>query len=187
MRSALGVAVTTVLVAVVAAGCGGAPQAAHPSTSTTHPPATTTTIPAATTTPAPPTTIATAPPTTAAPAGPLPDLTIAGWTGRDPVVIYFSGDAGNIATGLTWSVWNQTEAVGQGTRNELGCVPNCAQGTSTPYPVTLTLTDPVNGSFTSILEQTADGKGTTETFTTPYLAEGVCPTGAPSSCVFVTS
>ncbi|MGD0880073.1 MAG: hypothetical protein ABSB09_00695 [Acidimicrobiales bacterium] len=112
-------------------------------------------------------------------------MTIASWTGRDPVTVYFSGDAGNVATGLTWSVWNQTEAVGHGTRRELGCVPNCAEGTSTPYPVTLTLTDVTNGAFTSILEQTADGKGTTETFDSPPLAQGVCTTDNEDSCVFV--
>jgi hypothetical protein len=82
-------------------------------------------------------------------------------------------------------VWNQTEAVGHGTREELGCVPDCAQGTATPYPVTLTLADPVGGSFTSILEQTADGKGTTETFSAPHLAEGACTTSDENSCVFV--
>ena len=96
----------------------------------------------------------------------------------------FFGRRGNIATGLTWSLWNQTEAVGHGTRDELGCVPSCAQGTVTPYPVTLTLTDPVNGSFTSLLEQTADGKGTTEAFTAPALGQGACTTSDESSCKF---
>jgi hypothetical protein len=120
-----------------------------------------------------------------APTSTLPSLTIASWIGGEPVRIYFSGDAGNVATGLTWSLWSQTEAVGHGVRNELGCVPNCAQGSSTPYPVTLTLSDPVEGVFTTLLEQTADSKGTTETFTAPYLAQGVCPTASQASCVFV--
>ena len=43
---------------------------------------------------------------------------------------------------------------------------------------------PVLGVFTTILEQMADPKGTSETFTTPELAQGVCPTDDPSSCVF---
>ncbi len=102
------------------------------------------------------------------------------------MIIYFSGDAGNIATGLTWSVWNQTEAVGHGTREELGCVPDSAAGTATPYPVTLTLSSPRGGGFTSIVEQTADGKGTTDTFTAPHLAQGVCPDNDQAHCVFVS-
>lgn len=113
-----------------------------------------------------------------------PMVTIGGWTGRDPAIIYFSGDAGDIATGITWSVWDSTEAVGHGTRNELGCVPDCAQGTATPYPVTITLSHPRNGTFRSILEQTSDGKGTTERFTSPYLGEGACSDSSQSSCVF---
>ena len=116
----------------------------------------------------------------------LPSVTIAGWTGRDPAIVYFSADAGNIATGLTWSVWNQTEAVGHGTRDELGCVPSCAQGTVTPYPVTLTLTNPVNGSFTSILEQTADGKGTSETFHAPLWGKGPARASDENSCTFTS-
>jgi hypothetical protein len=121
---------------------------------------------------------------TTIPTAALPTVTISGWTGREPTTIYFSGDAGDVATGLTWSRWDASEAVGQGIRNELGCIPDCAQGTSTPYPVTITMTNPVNGKFTTILEQTADGRGTTETFTEPYLGQGACTTSAPDSCVF---
>ena len=114
----------------------------------------------------------------------VPTVTINGWTGREPAAIYFSGDAGDIATGLTWTTWNQTEAVGHGTRNELGCVPDCAQGTSTAYPVTITMTRPLGGRFTSIVEQTADSKGTTNTFTAPDLGQGACTNSSESSCVF---
>jgi hypothetical protein len=122
--------------------------------------------------------------TSPSPAVPSPDVTIAGWTGRKPATIYFSGDAGDIATGLTWSVWNRTEAVGHGQRKELSCVPDCAQGTATSYPVTITLTKPVDGEFTSIVEQTADGRGTTETFTAPDLGQGACTNSATTSCRF---
>jgi hypothetical protein len=113
----------------------------------------------------------------------LPIVTIGSWTGREPAIVYFSGDAGNIATGLTWT-WNQTKAVGHGTRDELGCVPNCAEGSATPYPVTLTLTAPVNGAFTSITEVTADGKGTAERFTAPDLGQGACENSNNNSCQF---
>jgi hypothetical protein len=89
-----------------------------------------------------------------------------------------------VATGLTWSLWNQSEAVGHGVRDELGCVPDCAQGTATPYGLTLTLSDPVGGAFTSLVEQTADVDGTVDRFTAPNLAQGVCPTSDQDSCVF---
>jgi hypothetical protein len=127
-----------------------------------------------------------APATSAPPVLSLPTLTIASWTGREPVTLYFSGDAGNVATSITWSIWDQTEAVGHGVRQELSCVPNCAQGTATPYPVTVTLNMPVDGAFTSIQEQTADGKGTAETFSPPEVP-GVCPNTNQDSCVFVES
>jgi hypothetical protein len=111
-----------------------------------------------------------------------PTATFGQWTGRQPATIYFSGDAGDIATGLTWTLWSQTEAVGHGTRDILGCVPTCAQGSSTPYPVTITLTKPVNGQFTSLVELTAKGTGMTETFAAPELGQGACTTSEESSC-----
>lgn len=156
-------------------GCGSPGATRSSGTSTTH------LSTATTSSSAPQPTVSSTTTTTTAP---LPQLTIAGWTGREPVRIYFSGDAGNVATGLAWSNWGPTDAVGHGTRDELGCVPNCAEGSSSPYPATLTLSHPVNGVFTTILEQMADPKGTSETFTTPELAQGVCPTDDPSSCVF---
>ncbi len=159
------------------AACGS-PRAGAPTTTSPRVPPTTA-VPA--TTAAPATTAPPAPVTTApAPA----TLTIAGWTGRAPVRIYFSADAGNVATGLTWSTWTATEAVGTGSREELGCVPDCAQGSATAYPVTITLSDPVGGSFTTLVEQTADGRGTSETFTAPQLAQGVCPTDDEDTCHF---
>ena len=68
--------------------------------------------------------------------------------------------------------------------DELNCIPNCAQGAATPYPVTITLNKPVDGTFTFITEQTADGRGTTETFSTPYLGQGACSTSSESTWVF---
>jgi hypothetical protein len=170
----------SVVLLLLTPGCGGSQGATRSSTtSTAH--SSTTAVPTPASQPIAPTTSLPQSP----PASSLPTLTIASWTGREPVRIYFSADAGNIATGLTWSVWNQTQAVGHGVRNELSCVPDCAQGTATPYPVTLTLSDPVGGAFTSLLEQTADPKGTTERFTAPQLAQGVCPTADQASCIFV--
>jgi len=111
-------------------------------------------------------------------------VTIGHWTGREPAAIYFSGDAGDIATGLTWTVWNTTEAVGHGTRIVQGCIPDCAQGSQTPYPVTITLTRPVYGEFTAVLEQTTDPGATTEHFTAPELGQGACTSSDQASCRF---
>lgn len=164
------------------AGCGASPLAVGHAPTTTRPRSATTTTSSSTA-------VSQAggitnESTSAPPVPSLPTLTIASWTGREPVTLYFSGDAGDVATGITWSVWDQSEAIGNGVRQELGCVPDCAQGTATPYPVTLTLTMPVDGAYTSIQEQTADGKGTTETFS-PREVQGVCPNSDQNSCVFV--
>jgi len=174
----LGITSTAVL---LMAGCGGTQQTAQHAPATTRSPSTTATSASSTTSSS---SLSTTEPTSAPPAPPLPTLTVASWTGRAPVTLYFSGDAGDIATGITWSDWNQIEAVGHGVRKELSCVPDCAQGAATPYPVTLTLTVPLDGAFTSILEQTADGKGTTESFS-PHEVQGVCPDSNQDSCVFL--
>jgi hypothetical protein len=174
----LGIASTAVL---LMAGCGGSQQAVRHAPTTTRSPSPTITSASVTTSPS---SVSTTESTSSPPVPPLPTLTIASWTGREPVALYFSGDAGDIATGISWTVWDQTEAVGHGVRKELSCVPNCAQGTATPYPVTLTLAMPVDGAFTSIQEQTADGKGTTEKFS-PHDVQGVCSNSNQDSCVFV--
>ena len=87
-----------------------------------------------------------------------------GYDGRNPVDIYLSGDAGNIVTNLEWSTWTGVEAIGHGTSNHQGCVPDCAQGTETPEPTTLILTDPVDGHYTHLTEMRM---GYTEVFTYP--------------------
>jgi hypothetical protein len=103
---------------------------------------------------------------------PSPTVTIGHWTGRRPVVIAFSGDGGNIATHLTWSSWNANGALGHGTRDILGCVPDCASGSATPYPVTITLSEPNLGQFTHMVERTMDtsnsGAGNLSTYVAPF-------------------
>ena len=150
-----------------------APSFAAPTTESTTTTSTSTTTSAPTT----PTSTTTAPP----PMETTPTVTFGSWTGREPAVIYFSGDAGNVAYDLTWTTWNDQSAVGRGTRNELSCEPSCATGTSTPYPVTITLSDPTDGQFTAATEVTNDGHGTTETFTSPTWAAGACTTWDPTS------
>ena len=171
------IAVALTTLATVTACVNRAPNSSRHSSTTTS--TASSTVVSSTTTNAESSAIVTSTPQSA-----LPTLTVGGWTGREPAAIYFSGDAGDIATGLTWSSWTTDQAVARGTRNELGCVPNCAQGTATPYPVTITLSKPVNGRFTFLAEQTADAKGTTETFSAPYLGQGACSTSSDSSCVF---
>jgi hypothetical protein len=92
---------------------------------------------------------------TAAPAHmpqPLPKLIVESYSGIKPHVIGFSGDGGNIVTELKWKRWNHTTAVGHGTSDIQGCVPNCAQGSETPVPATVTLSKPRKGHFTKIVE-----------------------------------
>jgi hypothetical protein len=87
-------------------------------------------------------------------------LSVRNWTGQEPLAIYFSGDAGNIVTGLVWSSWIASEAVGEGTSIIQNCIPNCAQGTDTRVPTTIALSDPEGGQFTRITETR---NGTTST------------------------
>lgn len=111
-----------------------------------------------------------APPATEQPAG-RPVAHFADWTGREPSIIYFSGDSGNIVSGLTWS-WTATRAVGHGTWGYESCDPDCAQGTTAPYPAVVTLSGPVGGQFTKGVEQTSGPHAFTEHFTLPSTAIG---------------
>ena len=79
----------------------------------------------------------------------------------------FSGDAGDIVTDMTWSSWTTSQAVGNGTWTYQNCVPDCANGTDTPNPATIVLSDPVNGVFTCMTETTTGPEGYMDTFTYP--------------------
>jgi len=81
-----------------------------------------------------------------------PKLILGRWSGIEPSQIDFSADGGNIVTGLLWSAWTKSRALGQGTSDIQSCVPNCAQGTDTPVPTTITLSDPRSGHFTEMTE-----------------------------------
>ena len=121
----------------------------------------------------PPTTStsAEAPSTTAPTSAPLPLLSIpsthgsSGYLGRFPTAIAFSADGGNIVGRLSWSAWGPDGAVGNGTWDYLNCVPNCAAGTDTPYPATVTLSEPVNGVYTKVQEATSGPDGSTLVYT----------------------
>jgi hypothetical protein len=99
-------------------------------------------------------------------ASPLPVLFVPanGYRGVEPAMIGFSGDAGNIVTGITWSSWTAARATGTGISDIQGCVPNCAQGSETPVTTTISLSAPVHGMFTAITETR---NGTSATFSYP--------------------
>ena len=68
--------------------------------------------------------------------------------GTSPGQIDLSGDASYIITGIVWSSWGPNTAIGTGTSNIQGCVPNCASGSETPVTTTITLSDVQGGQFT---------------------------------------
>jgi hypothetical protein len=169
---------TTTRASTTATTAVAAPPAARPTSTTTTRSAPTTIAPATTTTP---TTTATTTRSTPPPSS-SPIAVIGHWTGRTPVTIYFSGDAGNIATDLTWTSWNLSGAVAHGTWHYQNCIPNCASGSWTPYPVTIHLSNPVAGRFTKLVERTAGPKGFTRTFTAPDLGQGACTSQQTKTC-----
>ena len=132
-----------------AAACGSTAAAKHAAAVTvTH---TATPAPAKKKSPAPKPAVASFPAPAPAPAR-LPVLTAGTYSGVKPGTIYFSGDAGNVVQVITWTSWNASSATGTGMSDIQGCVPDCATGSETPVPATITLSDPVNGAFTSITE-----------------------------------
>jgi hypothetical protein len=81
----------------------------------------------------------------------LPKLIAGSYSGIRPRIVDFSGDAGNIVTGLKWS-WTGTSATGHGTSDIQGCVPNCAAGSETPVATVITFSQPSHGHFTKVVE-----------------------------------
>jgi serine/threonine protein kinase len=89
------------------------------------------------------------------PAGPLPSVVSAAvctvpadgcaqsggsqYMEAKPAKIMVSGDGSGYVDGLSWSSWGTPRATATGTLRVDDCVPNCAQGTYTGYPATVTL------------------------------------------------
>ncbi len=88
-------------------------------------------------------------------AGQLPELKAGSWQGIKPSYIGLSGDGGDVITGIKWSAWNATEAVGTGSRTLQSCIPDCATGKDTVVPETLVLSEPQDGFFTVIVARFA--------------------------------
>jgi hypothetical protein len=93
----------------------------------------------------------------------LPLLITMGWSGVKPKTVDFSGDAGNVVTGITWASWTAAGAVGEGTSGIQSCVPNCAQGKTKFVPTTILLSDVVGSHFTHLIE-TRNGTTATATY-----------------------
>jgi len=88
------------------------------------------------------------PDSTSSPA-PEPVIFTAGsYSGTEPSTIDYSGDGGNIATNLQWSSWGSVTAIGYGRVGLNNCTPDCANGTVTYVPVTVTLSNPIQGDPT---------------------------------------
>jgi hypothetical protein len=56
-----------------------------------------------------------------------------------PKEITVSGDGSGYVDSLSWAGWGTPRAIATGTLRVDDCVPNCAQGTYTGYPATVTL------------------------------------------------
>jgi hypothetical protein len=59
-----------------------------------------------------------------------------------PTIQLTCGDGTIVAGHLTWSQWGATTAIGQGSINEVSCVPDCADGKDIVYKAKLTLSEP---------------------------------------------
>lgn len=145
-----------VAAALAAAGCGGGTRTVVRTTTVTQ------TKTSAHTTP----TTAPSRTTTSTNGGPLPVFIAGRWTGTKPSEIDFSGDAGNIVTGIHWSLWTPTTAVGEGTSGIQSCVPDCASGTTRYVPTAITLSAPSRGHFTHVNE-TRKGESLSATYPSP--------------------
>jgi serine/threonine protein kinase len=119
------------------------------------------TVPASTPASTPPSTPASTPASSPAQ---LPVLAAGSYTGMKPAEIDFSGDSTNVVTKISWSSWTATEASGTGTSDIDSCNPNCAQAPPSLVPTTITLSAPVDGKFTKMVEAR---NGSSVTYTYP--------------------
>jgi hypothetical protein len=93
----------------------------------------------------------------------------------EPSLVGFSGDGGNIfSVSGGWSSWGSASTTASGTVNYQDCVPDCADGSETPYPTTVTFSGLTGGKYTSVTEtiQAGPDTGTTTsavTSTWPYV------------------
>lgn len=114
----------------------------------------------------------------------LPVLRIVGgdgtveFDGTEPAEIHFSTDLTDVVNDITWSSWTTSSATGTGTWNYDDCTPDCDSAPMEPYPATITLSNPQNGVFTTLVETTSGPYGSSITWTYPsYWPMAACETG----------
>lgn len=109
-----------------------------------------------------------------------PTVEIGTFNGVLPEWISFSGDANNDVNSLDWLAWNQHTAVALGVWGFDDCTPDCAGGSTTPYPTLITLSDPVEGNFTKITEHQSSRHGRSYSFALPnrFLNAGTTTIGS---------
>jgi hypothetical protein len=139
----------------------GAPQAADTTQATPAPSATS---------PASPTNSLIAVTVCTFPADGCTDAGAAQYMEVRPKEIEVSGDSSGYVKDLVWSDWGSPHATATGVMELDDCNPNCAQGTFTGYPATVTLAGltPYGTdleAYSTIVVQ-APGANTTETYTT---------------------
>jgi hypothetical protein len=106
---------------------------------------------------------------------------IGGFSGVLPGTVSFSGDAGNVVNDLNWLAWNSATAVGVGSWGYDDCSPDCARGAVTEFPVKVTLSEPVAGAFTKIVEDQSGPHGHSYSFTLPNQFLNASSSPGPSS------
>jgi len=77
-----------------------------------------------------------------------------------PSRLSFTTDVRGLVTGITWSSWTATGAVGHGKQVRTDCVPTCATSTRHYAAATITLSKVSGGVFTRLVER-VDGRTTT--------------------------
>ena len=73
----------------------------------------------------------------------------------DIVLACADGNMG--VSGIQWTNWNTTQAVGYGTAYQNTCSPNCAEGSNATSPVAVTLSGWTNGSTNTFQTMTISG------------------------------
>ena len=88
----------------------------------------------------------------------------------EPTQMSASADGNRTVRGITWSGWGSATATGTGTMGINNCDPNCANGTYTYYPATVTLSaltlyaTGTEGYATIVFSAPTSPGGTTITF-----------------------
>jgi hypothetical protein len=89
----------------------------------------------------------------------------------EPTQIVTTGDGSGYLANLTWSGWGTATATGTGTLELDNCNPNCAQGTYTGYPATVTLSGLTgyghgDSAYSTMVVNAPKAHVTSESFTT---------------------